>query len=294
MTFEEFLDKHGIPSMTEGHHHCHAGWCQFDCPMCSPSSGKFRMGYNISKGHTYCYVCGYHWIGNVIRAIADVKGGQARKILAEIDRPSANWDGVERTGKLVLPLGVGRMGRAHKDYLRSRGLNPGKIQTIWAVGGIGIGSDELSWRLWTPIHLNGAIVSWTTRSIYDNEGGYDVRHRSARPNQEVVNHKSLLYGEDYAGNNIIIVEGTGDVWRIGPGAVGTFGTSYTRAQILRMSKYPKRGVCLDNEPIAQERARRLVADLQIFPGETYNLVIDAKDPGSAPQSEVNALRRFLK
>ena len=45
---------------------------------------------------------------------------------------------------------------------------------------------------------------------------------------------------------------------------GTLGVGYSRAQLLRISKYPLRAVCFDSEPAAQERARQLCEELGDF------------------------------
>jgi DNA primase len=161
------------------------------------------------------------------------------------------------------------------------------MQRLWNAQGIGM-SSQLPWRIFIPIELNGEMVSWTTRSIND----YGLRYISAKLTQESFPHKHLLYGEDYARHTVIIHEGPLDVWTVGPGAVGTLGTSYTRAQVVRMSKYLRRVVCFDNEPEAQRRARKLCDDLEPFEGETHNVILDAKDANTASAKEIRRLRRL--
>ena len=109
-----------------------------------------------------------------------------------------------------------------------------------------------------------------------------------------MNHKELLYGEDYCRGSVIIHEGPTDVWRTGPGAVALLGTGFTDAQVLRLSHYGLRIVCFDSEPAAQRRANKLCSLLDGFPGETINVVLDSKDPGSATPKEIAKLRKLLK
>jgi hypothetical protein len=59
-------------------------------------------------------------------------------------------------------------------------------------------------------------------------------------------------------------------------------------------KYPVRVVCFDNDPEAKRRARRLVEQITPFPGETYYVELDSKDPDSATERELTKLRSFLK
>jgi len=63
--------------------------------------------------------------------------------------------------------------------------------------------------------------------------------------------------------------------------------------VLRLSRYPVRGVCFDSEPAAQRRAHELVDLLSAFEGETFNIQIDSKDPGCATDSEVATIRKTL-
>jgi len=63
-----------------------------------------------------------------------------------------------------------------------------------------------------PSDYKGRIVSWTTRSI-SNQG---KRYINASEREESVSMKTLLYNEDYARHCVIVTEGPGDVWRIGP------------------------------------------------------------------------------
>ena len=92
----------------------------------------------------------------------------------------------------------------------------------------------------------------------------------------------------------MIVEGPLDVWRIGFGAVATMGTSFSTTQILKLSKYPIRITCFDNEPKAQRRAERLHADLGLFPGVNQNIFLETgKDAASASDKEIQKVRSLL-
>ena len=151
-------------------------------------------------------------------------------------------------------------------------------------------SVRLPWRLFIPFHIHGEVVSWTTRSIGQN----GLRYVSASSDQEKVNHKSILYGEDFCRHAVIVHEGPFDVWRTGPGAVATCGTGFSRSQLLRLSNYPVRVICFDNEKQAQQRATELCDLLEPFPGETIQVTLDAKDAAEASDKEINQLRRFLE
>lgn len=292
MRMDQFLEQSGVQVAPEGHHHARGGWLQMDCPFCSKSSQRYRLGYNTYGNYFNCWVCGPK---KTVETLVELTGRPKQFIVQYLfENFTPVFDKTDRaTGTLKIPAGVGRMLRAHRSYLSvTRNLNPDKIEKLWHVQGIGLAS-KLSWRLWIPIQLNGRTVSWTTRTI----GTRGLRYVSASPEEEAVCHKDLLYGEDYCRHAVVVCEGPIDVWAIGPGAVATFGTSYSRKQLLRMVKYPVRVVCYDNEPEAQQRARRLCDDLEAYPGQTYNVVLEqSKDPGDSAREasgadEVKELRR---
>jgi DNA primase len=139
--------------------------------------------------------------------------------------------------------------------------------------------------------LGGETVSWTTRAV----GTDPRRYISAAPEQEKVNHKTLLYGEELAGHAIVVVEGPIDAWAIGPGAVAIMGLHTTPEQIHRIGSHPLRAICCDNEMAALHRAERMACVLQQFPGETYIVQLETgKDPAEAEQGEIDEIRqRFL-
>jgi len=194
-------------------------------------------------------------------------------------------------GKLKLPSNLGPLGSPHRRYLKSRGFDPDEIVRLWDV--MATGNDpRLPWRLWLPIKAGGETVSWTSRSI----GTAEPKYLSAGADEESVPHRSILYGADYVRGSCVLVEGPLDAWRIGPGAVAGFGLSLTRDQLAWVSAVPVRAVCLDAEPAARRRQRRVLAALSAMPGETHGVELrTGKDPAEADWKEVKEIRwKFLE
>lgn len=289
MNFPELLQKLNVEFVREGeHHHARPGWIQLDCPFCGSGSRKFHMGYSMSGNFCNCWKCGGHSLVNVLVQITSKPVGECKKLLGGLEHVHTQ----ERvhTGKLVVPKGVGELLPIHRKYLKERGFTDlDELQRLWKVQGIGL-SARLSWRLFIPIHYKREVVSWTTRAVRKD---VELRYISAGSEEEAVPHKSILYGADHVKHVAVLVEGPIDCWKIGPGAVATCGTGYSRAQLDKLSKYPVRAVCYDNEPIAQKRARDIVNMLSAFPGETYNIQLDAKDAGEASEKEIKKLRRAV-
>jgi hypothetical protein len=288
LNVEELLRRFNVPTAPSGHHHSTHNWIQFDCPWCSPNTRKFRMGIHKTRANTNCWGCGPHWN---VRTLAEVTGQSCREIgnlFRDLTRVVLLDEPVR--GTLVYPPGIEPMTAPHRRYLKARGFDPEKLEKLWGLRGIAKDGEDYCWRIFIPITLHGEIVSWTTRSISD---AVPKRYHSARPDQEKVDHKSVLYGEDFVRHSVVVVEGPTDVFRIGPGAVCVFGTGFKRRQVERLSKYPVRVICFDSEPEAQKRARVLTEMLAGFPGDTYRVELDAKDPGSASRKEIAQLRKHF-
>lgn len=287
MNITELLDLHHILYKREGHHHCRTGWIQIDCPFCGVNTHKWHMGFSIEGNYFNCWRCGSHPLWATLTQMKvpakDIKQLTEKEPL-EKRRP-------ETQGKLQVPAGLAPMKRAHRQYLESRGYDPEELAKLWGIQGIGI-APRLEWRLWIPIIYHGITVSWTTRSI----GNSEPRYISAGYEQQLMNHKELLYGEDFARYTIIVCEGPADVWRIGPGAVSVMGVIVTPSQLKRIIDYPRRVICFDNDKTGHERAERLASRMATYAGETYITKIETgNDPGSMSIDEVKELRnRFLK
>jgi hypothetical protein len=292
-TIRDVLLDFNIPHAGAEHKHGRPGWVQVDCPWCG-SVGKYHLGINLNTGAAACWVCGKKNTAKVLDAIGGMGIARAR---AAIDGAALEAVPERPQGRLALPLGRGAMGPAHEAYLRKRGLDPDTLATLWGLEGLGAtgrraprpDDDEvrwLKWRIFIPIHLNGHIVSWTTRAI-----GKGQRYLSAAAEEEDVPHKSILFGGDHARHGITIHEGPLDAMAVGPGAVATCGTGFNDAQVLLMARYPVRAVCFDNVPDAQRRARELADMLAPYPGTTHNVVLETgKDAADADKEEIAELR----
>jgi hypothetical protein len=281
VTIQEALSECGIEFLESGHQHSRPGWIQTrDCPFCG--SANFHLGYNITAGYWNCWRCSYHPTWEVFKAL-----GVPAYVAKQLNKDFA--PAPDRTrGELKEPAHRGPLLKAHVQYLRSRHLDPGTAQELWGAQGIGI-APRLSWRIYIPILHNGKRVSWTTRTI----GNSPQRYISASFKEESMNHKELVYGLDYVRDTALVVEGPLDVWNVGPGAVGLFGTAYSTAQVKLLAKVPNRFVCFDNSREAQRLARQLAHELSCFPGRTQLLQIEAEDPGSASKQEVTAVRQAI-
>lgn len=283
---EDVLAEAGVEFRRHGEHpNVGRDFVGIDCPVCTPNSHHFRLGIAPSGGCS-CWVCGRM---SLVEVLHDLVGGgysQWRGILRGLS--GSRQDARGAAGRLRLPDGLGELLPCHRHYLGSRGFDPDELAEIWGIKGVGLAS-RLAWSVWIPWTLDEEVVSWTCRFT-----GSGWRYCSAAPEEEKVKHKELLGGSDLAGEAVAVVEGPMDAFRVGAGAVWCGGARATPAQVLRLSRYPVRVVCLDSAEDAQRQARELCRELSLFPGVTRNVVLESKDPGCASGREVEYVRSLIR
>lgn len=284
MTLLQFLKRYRIPFKQAGeHHHVRGDFVGVDCPFCRALG--YHLGLNERARSANCWRCGRHDYGKALRKLT---GAPWEEIAKQVPgRPQKPSEGPRRPARVRTPPGVGPLQEAHRRYLEGRGFDPDQIVRLWEVQGIGI-SAQLPWRLWIPVFLSGTLVSWTTRAIGDT----GVRYISARPDQEAVPLRRLVYGADYVRQAVIVCEGPTDVWRIGPGAVCTFGVGWSLEQRDWLAKVPVRVIAFDSEVRTYRRADQLARSLSSTGGCTCIVSLETGDDvASASPEEVAELRQ---
>lgn len=285
---DTFFVKHDVELAPASHHHTRAGWINLDCPFCSPGSKRFRLGFKVKQRYFNCWSCGPVGFRRTLYALFrdDAKYFEAE--LGDLVLPKED----KIVGHYKEPPGLlTEMPKGHYDYLRERF---GKETSInierYKLQAIGRKGAEYAFRIFIPAYYKGKKATWTTRTI-DPEN--EIRYKNAPVTHEAISIKHLLFGEDFLRHSVIVVEGQIDAMRIGPGAVSLGGVNFSQAQVLKLSRYPYRYICLDNDPPGRKAAESLASQLAIYPGTTQILTLDAKDPGQAKLSEIRKLRELL-
>jgi len=249
------------------------------------------MGYNLQYSYVNCWYCGGHTLQSALKELLGIPYRDAIALSSTFQKHVL--EKVSLKNRILVYPKTEALLKSHRSYLKNRGFDPEDIQRLWKIESIGMApSSNLQHRIVIPIHYHGEVVSWTTRSIskYSNH-----RYISAKPEQELIDHKSILYGMDFCRHRCIVVEGPLDVWKVGPGAVCTFGTNYSQAQVNKIAMFPQRAICFDGEDTAQKQANRLAHDLSVLPGETTVIELDkGTDPGSLEGNDLKYIQRFLK
>ncbi len=288
-TIQEILSQNNVRIWEEGEHkNVRHGWIGVNCPWCGSGSEKAHLGISLSGTYAVCWQCGHHRIGDVLMRLTGKPWVEVKNWLDSLQTaPASRLLRPESPESVVYPPNLQTVRGPYRRYLKERGFESDEICSKWGVTATGpVG--PLAWRLFIPIHLDGKVVSWTTRAIGDRAPKY----RSAGEGEEMIPHKHLLYGMDYVQSSTIVVEGPLDAWAVGTGAVATLGLSNTQEQFDLISQMPSRVICFDSEPAAQRRARKLADQLAPFPGETHVVELETgSDPAEADQSEIEELRR---
>jgi hypothetical protein len=287
MEIADILEQYNVEMDTTGRGKNRPGWINIACCFCGKDP---YLGIHIEKCFACCWACGYHPLWQVISFITGLPTSECSRLARSLPRrEESEVTRPKKTGTLKMPRGLDHLSNPHRDYLRSRGFKPRHIAQQWAVQGLGpFVERRLSWRLFIPVYVDGLMVSWTTRAIGEKE----PRYLSAYDEDSEISINDCIYGIDYVGSTIVLVEGPIDVWTIGPGAAALMGLKTSPCQLARLSNVPRRVICFDSEPDAQERARRLANDLSCLPGSTMQVTLcTGKDPNSADPAEIATLKK---
>jgi DNA primase len=267
------------------------------CPFCDDHSN--HCGVNPIKSRVACWRCGHHYLDQLIAALLGVSYKEAKEIIKEYSSDDLNYSYTsekKRQNKSVsLPKGTGELQQIHINYLLQRNYDPEEIKKVWGIKGTGpIG--EYNFRIIIPITFENKLVSYQGRDVTERSS---LRYMACKPEEEVVLHKNILYGlENIKDRKGIIVEGAFDVWRIGEGALATFGTSYRNRQITCIKKYLDQAFLLfdPGDIEAQKKAKGLARSLASLKVKTELIELpeaDGKDPGDLSPDEGKYLRKFL-
>lgn len=292
----DLLKDYGIEHTTT-HHHCTEGWVNIHCPFCEGHK-NFHLGIHLKSGACHCWRCGAHSLVDTIAAVLDISKPKAARIIrsySEVDledhrklltRP--------KISEVKLPSPLMDLTDKHKAFLRRRGFNPDFLIRTYGLKSIGPGGPY-RYRLFIPIIYQGQVVSFTTRAVTDDPDV--VRYKTCSKDNEVIHHKYIVYGFDLIPDDtVIVVEGPSDAWRLGPGAVATFGITYTFPQVMLLSKIKNVFIMFDNEPLAQQQAEKLAHDIELLSNRDVHIIsgYDASDPGSLKERDVKLIWREVR
>jgi len=293
--FIKFCETNSIPYISENHKHVRAGWIQITCPFCTGNPG-YHLGYNTKEDYLNCWRCGFHSHIEVVKALANCSDSQARRFLKDFKgRPIEKKKKEKKSSELYsipLPGGCGPLNKMQRKYLLKRNFNPEKLEKKWKiVGSSSIG--EFKFRIIIPIYFKGFLVSYQGRDVTEKS---PIKYKACKDADNARNIKECLYGLDNVpSSSVVVCEGVTDVWRLGPGAVATFGIDFKTAQVELLKKFKRVFVLFDDDPQAVRKAEDLAYQLDSLTKDVHVELIEIpeQDPADMKQKNADALMKDL-
>lgn len=289
---------HGVQQAPAGHSHARSGWVQTVCPFCEGNPG-YHLGYNLASGYFHCWRCGWKPLKLALATLLGVAEREIPALLPPYHTARAPQDRVGqeiRSGAIptYMPEPNAPLNALQAAYLRDRRFDPLFLAETWGLRGTDHRAP-VGWRhrIVIPITHDGRLVSYTTRSLVDRRDKY----KACPIPQETIHHKHLLYGLDQARgmDAVAVVEGPADVWRLGPGAVATFGTQLKPAQRILLRRFRRLLIVFDGDSAGQVAGEKLAWQMAGYGLEVDQVILPPdKDPGSLSVEEASSVMETIK
>ena len=297
MDFAAFCNDYGITTAPQGHRHNRNGWVNVPCPFCVGHAG-YHLGYNVRQGgnHFVCYRCHGHRAIDVISALANVPRSEARDIIEQYGGVKSYAPSYKKRDWVLgknaqFPVNTMEVNEKGIAYLESRNFDAEKIIKqfgLMQTGPVG----QYKYRIVIPIYFNDYMVSYTCRSYLPH---VSVRYMSCASANELIPNKDILYNLDNARNKnkIVVVEGCTDVWRLGHGAVATFGTAVTPSQLALLSSFRHIILLQDNDMAGSVSWAYVAKQLKTMCKVSRVTLTNAGDPSELNDTDARYFMRSL-
>jgi len=291
----KFLERYQIPYFTHGKN-VSRDFVNICCIFCRDSSN--HGGFSLKNGNYNCWICGKHSTVDVIANLLNITNKDAFKIYKQFSKvrgveTSFSNSFIESASPLTcsLPRFSVPLLNSHKKYLRSRNFDPDEIVRKWKIQGTNHLGHYMK-RIIIPIYYNNKLVSFTSRDITEQS---NLKYKACPKKEAVISHKEILYGIDHTKEKTIICEGPMDVWRLGYGAVCTFGTKVTKKQLkLIIDRFDKVYLMFDPDEAGEENQMKLGEYLEGFGVDCEIIDLEGKDPAELSEDEAKKYKELLK
>ena len=285
------LEDLGI-DYTEAGKNVSDGWVGVSCPWCGDSSN--HLGVNIRSKVCSCFRCGA--TGNIISYLSEELGSikNAMDVIStsiprELQREEEQ--SVHRPKTVILPKEASeKITPRHAWYLQSRNFHYMEIMRkypLYFCGPIGKWAN----RIIVPVYKNFKLITFSSVDISEKSM---VRYKHEQEERSILPIKEYLYGIEYTnGHSCAAVEGLFDSWRIGYGAVPTWGTKVTPAQKALLAKFKEVYIAFDGDYAGRKGAEKLGNDLAPFTSVHILDIPEGKDPDTLDDDEIIEIRKLI-
>uniref|UniRef100_A0A6M3IJ29 Putative primase n=1 Tax=viral metagenome TaxID=1070528 RepID=A0A6M3IJ29_9ZZZZ len=296
-----YLDDREVSYVREGKN-VTANWIEIKCVFCFSDPSE-HLGINLASKMFNCWRCGSK--GDIVKLIQTIDNCSFKQVVITLKTFQDYYSFKELKQDIrrrspnenILPSGITKKFTDEAiSFLEDRDFDFEMLTRkydLYYTGHLG----KYNFRILIPIYLEGRIVNFTCRRIMEDKKVNKYMHCS---NEEaIIPVKELFYNSDRIfGDRAIIVEGPGDVWRLGDGALASFGIEVSPHQLFFLKRLvndkglKKLFVLFDAEDLAQKRALDLATKISTF-CDVEKLELDEGDPGGLSNEEVKKLRKEI-
>ncbi len=262
-----FLNDFNIP-IPQGTKNTGQGWVNIQCPFCDDSAN--HLGFNYEDSYFHCWKCdpGYHSIEEVISKLVPYE--DIDHIKKEYETTYITQNRIkEKINKKVINeiiLPGDKLTTIHRNYLIKRGFEPDYLINKYELKGT-TSVGKYRYRIIIPIYFGGRLVTFQTRSLNNED-----RYINCDPDKEIIPIKHILYNLDHCRKNYcILTEGAFKVFKLGDNTCAALGKNYTIQQLKLLSRFKIIFVFFDPDIYGQNKAKKIVSELDSLGIETYNI-----------------------
>ena len=272
--YESICKQLDIPYWTSGKNNVE-GCLTIHCPCCPDNDpDPSRHGnLNPADGSYSCWRCKGSHPSVVIARAAHISVQAASDLIRKYTTgvASVKREEVKMANSITLPGSYTPLD-IHRNYLEGRGFDVGELKFYHGIKFTGMMEkwEGMNWQFRVIIPVfdrRNNLVSFQGRDVT----GKQDRYLFPPKEKQVKDCKTLLYGAELCGkkDSLLVVEGVMDAWKLGAGAVCTFGSSVTQEQVLEMSHWRRVFLAFDNEPAAVQHARDVAKQLSSLGTEAF-------------------------
>ena len=299
MNFEKLFRDYNVPYSLR----INRGWVNCNCPYCDTKSTSFNLGFNPAGNYYHCWKSKHSYsMEELLSTILHIPESSVRSVLKDYSGAGEILPERKKSNVNHLELPTHKFTPVERAYLKKRGFEPKYLFKKYRIVGGGIDGDW-KFRIIIPIYYNGQLMSWTGRSILSKEKLKKLnlpRYKNLSNEKSVKNIKELFFNIDNCRNkSVVLTEGPFDVLRFDGEAICSMGTELTEGQIaLLAERFEKIFILFDNEPKAQEKARKFGLQLSSIGIDVE--IVDAygdfgkNDMGECTPEEIEIIKKELE